>query len=115
MIFYFCDGIIYREEVLILEKSYCEVFGIVADGHLRYDFAAIEVDREGFFFDDGDGDGVVVVVGCDEGTGEGGIVGGWEEGGHGKSVAEIGECVGSQRSARGAWEFVGQKRKTSEP
>ena len=80
------------EEVLIFKEADSEVFGIVADGHLRDDFAAVEVDGERLLFDDGEGGGVVVVVGRGEGTGEGGIVGVGKEGGghgrrHGASVA----------------------------
>ena len=92
VVFYFCDGVVGGEEVLIFKEADSEVFGIVADGHLRDDFAAVEVDGERLLFDDGEGGGVVVVVGRGEGTGEGGIVGVGKEGGghgrrHGASVA----------------------------
>ena len=91
VIFYFCDGVVGGAEVLILEKSDSEVFGIIADGHLRDDFAAVEVDGEGLLFDDGEGSGVVVVVSTGEGTGEGGIVGvgkGGGGGGHGQGQGQ---------------------------
>ena len=91
VVFDFGDGVVGVEEVLIFEKSDGEILRIVSDGHLRDDFAAVEVDGEGFFFDDGKREGVVVMVGTGEATREVRAVGGGEKGqgqGHEKSVAD---------------------------
>ncbi len=71
---------------MVFEEAYRQVFGVISDRHLRDDFAAVEVDGERFFFDDREGDGLVVMVDTRERTGEGGIIRIGKEG-HGASIA----------------------------